>query len=216
MFNLPASTRVDKIIPKNSFDKYTNSKQKKQISEIINKIYWTNKISTETTNLQFKEINEIQLITIELKVQEDIKSILEIIDKAMPYHIIFTIIYGEEIYISTSAKHNHPLNEDNAVIDYSFISEWFEPKFKPYKLELKNNIDFVYKTFCEQFLLKNPTSYKNITSLVEHRQSLEKIERQIDKLKNQIKKSRQFNVKVELNIQLNNLEKELQIMINSN
>ena len=31
----------------------------------------------------------------------------------------------EEAYISTASKHPHPTNDDVAVIDWTFTSEWF-------------------------------------------------------------------------------------------
>lgn len=212
MFNLPTATFVNKLIPKNSFDNYTNSKQKKQISTSINKITWTNKISTETTNLKSNEINEIEFFTIELRDKEDIKPLLDIVDRAIPYHIIFTVVFGNECYISTSAKHNHPVNDDNAVIDYSFFSEWFNLDNSAFKLELKNSVDWVYKNFCEQFVEESEIKIKDIKSLVGLQQSKDKIEKQILKVEGQIKNCRQFNKKVEFNLLLKKLKSELKFL----
>lgn len=64
MFNLPKSTEVNKFIPKNAFDTYTNAKQKKLIAEKISRITWNNKISFETVNLRGSSIEEIQLFEI--------------------------------------------------------------------------------------------------------------------------------------------------------
>ena len=47
-FNLPKQTQVNKSIPKNAFDSYINSKQKKLFVDIIERIRWTNKLSVET------------------------------------------------------------------------------------------------------------------------------------------------------------------------
>jgi hypothetical protein len=66
-FNLPFNTVVQHIIPKNSFDSFTDSKQKEMFTKGIAKIVWSNKLSAETRNLQGKEIQEIQIFTIELK-----------------------------------------------------------------------------------------------------------------------------------------------------
>jgi hypothetical protein len=91
IFKLPASTTVQKVIPKNAFDAYTRSKQKKLFTDLVSRITWTHKLSAETTNLRAYDINEIQIFRIELKVKNDIKPVLEVIDKAIPYHIIFVI-----------------------------------------------------------------------------------------------------------------------------
>ena len=44
-FNLPDATRVNRVVPKNAFDKYTNSKQKKRFKDVVQRISWTNKLS---------------------------------------------------------------------------------------------------------------------------------------------------------------------------
>jgi hypothetical protein len=94
-FNLPANTIVQRVVPKNSFDSFTNTKQKEMFTKEIAKIVWSNSISAGTINLQGKDISEIQIFTIELKGQKEIKTVLDIIDKVIPYHIIFVVEYGD-------------------------------------------------------------------------------------------------------------------------
>lgn len=205
IFNLPKTTSVEKVIPKNAFDSYTSSKQKKQISDCVSKITWSHKLSTDTTNLQSKEIIEIQVFNIELKEKVEIKSILSIIDKAIPYLIIFVIRYSGFIYISTSPKHSNPHNENTSVIDYTFSSDWFEENKNTFHIELKNNLDFVYKTFCEQFNTSK-VLVKNIKELVSNQKDVDNYNKEIQNLKSTISKCKQFNKKVELNMKLKDLE----------
>ncbi|MCG2792163.1 MAG: DUF4391 domain-containing protein [Weeksellaceae bacterium] len=208
MFTLPPSTLVKKVIPKNAFDSYTNTKQKKMFSEKVLRITWTNKLSLDTINIAGIDVEEIQIFEIELKEKFDAKHLLAIIDKAIPYHIIFIVKYGDEHYISTSAKHIHPTNEDNAVIDYTFLSDWTETKLSSLDIELKNNLDWVYKTFCSQFIsFKDKT--KNLTEFIENQKNIDSIKREIEKIKAEIASSKQFNKKVELNLQLKTLEDKM-------
>lgn len=208
MFNLPKSTEVKRFIAKNAFDAYTNSKQKKLIADKISKMTWLNKISFDTVNLQGISVEEIQIFEIELKEECDIQAILSIIDKSIPYTIIFVMRFGNSFYLSTSVKHINPHNIDNAVIDYTFTSKWFLNSESTFRVILKNDLDWVYKEFCEQFSnVKN--TYKNIYDFIEERQSKESLEKKIQKLKSEIFKSKQFNKKVELNLQLKNLEMDL-------
>jgi len=208
MFNLPKSTLVKKIIPKNAFDSYTNTNQKKMFGEKLLRITWTNKLSFDTVNIVGNDVEELQLFEIELKEKFDAKDLLVIIDKAIPYHIIFVVKYFDEYYISTSAKHIHPTNEDNAVIDYTFSSDWTEEKESFFDIQLKNNLDWVYKNFCLQFISFNDKS-KNINELIESQKNFDVIKREIEKVKLEILRCKQFNKKVELNIKLKVLENEL-------
>ena len=214
MFNLPKSTEVNKFIPKNAFDTYTNAKQKKLIAEKISRITWNNKISFETVNLRGSSIEEIQLFEIVLKQECDIQSILSIIDKSIPYTIIFVMKFGNSSYFSTSVKHINPHNTDNAVIDYTFTSNWFLNDEYTFKLNLKNDLDWVYKEFCEQFASIKGTS-KNLQELIVKQKRKDAVEKEIENLKTSISRSKQFNKKVELNLKLKKLERELEIKVNA-
>lgn len=208
MFKLPETTKLNKIIPKNAFDSYTNSKQKRELADKVSRITWSNKLSVDTTNLQSKEILEIQIFSIELKEKVQIKSILNIIDKVIPYPIIFIVRNGKSLYLSTSPKHNNPKNEDLAVIDYTYSTDWFTENEKEFQIELKNDIDWVYKTFCEQFN-KSKATVKNLKELVTTQKEADSLNKEIEKLKLAILRSKQFNKKVELNMRLKELEARL-------
>lgn len=208
MFNLPKSTLVQKIVPKNVFDAYTNTKQKKAFAEKIQRITWMNKISFETVNLKDAKIKEIQIFKIELKEKIEIKDILNIIDKAIPYHIIFFVSFNEEFYISTSVKHLHPNDEDNAIIDYTFKSIWLNITENPYTIELKNDLDWVFQNFCEQ-LKTVKTDSSDIWELVQAQKQDDSLRKEIEKIKSEIARCKQFNIKVELNMKLKELEKSL-------
>lgn len=204
MFNLPPSTKIQKVIPKNAFDKYTNAKQKKLFSDKIQRITWTNKIAFDTVNLTGTDVSEIQLFKIELKEKTVIKDLLSIIEKSIPYHIIFWIEFSDEFYISTSVKHLHPQNENVAVIDYTFTSDWKLVEDNTYKIELKNNLDWIFKNVCDQ-LKSVDTKTKSISELVEKQKSNNAIIKEIEKIKTEIARCKQFNKKVELNILLKKL-----------
>lgn len=209
-FELPKSTIVNRFIPKNAFDDYINSSQKKKFTDTIDKITWLNKLSRDTINLDGIEVKEIQIFEIKLKTKERIQSLLNIIDKAIPYHIIFVVTYGEETYLSTSKKHNHINNENTAVIDWNFISEWQSNTQKKTTLNLKESIDFIFTNFCSQL---SGFQSKNIKEIIEKDNSKIKLIKQIEELKLKIKKEKQFNIKVKLNFELQDKIKYLNILI---
>ena len=215
IFNLPQSTIVNKVIPKKAFESYTNAKQKKQFTDYVSQITWLNKISTDTVNLEAREIIEIQVFFVKLKINEDIQQVLSVIDKAIPYNIIFIVEYEESIYLSTSTKHPHPVNKDNAVIDWTFYSNWFTSDNIPYSLNLRTSIDTVYYEFCVQLSGKPNMSSNTFQELNEYKRNSNFLEKEISKLKSSIAKCKQFNQKVELNIKLKALENELAYLLNS-
>lgn len=208
-FHLPSRTKVGRVVPKNTFDPYTNTNQKKQFTDHIQRITWTHKISSETVNLPSIDISEIQLFKVELKQRTDILKVLEIINKSIPYHIVFWVEFNTEAFVSTAAKHPHPTNEDLSVIDWTFTSDWFPISTLPYSFHLKGSLDAVFKDICIQITGKPEFEKKSMDSILQNVQEIDQLKRDISKLKSAIASSKQFNKKAELNNKLNTLKETL-------
>lgn len=207
--NLPARTKVGRVVPKNAFDEYTNTKQKKLFTDCIQRITWTHKLSADTVNLDSKDIQEIQVFKIELKQKSDISKILEIINKSIPYHIVFWVEHDQEAYISTASKHTHPTNNDIAVIDWTFTSDWFDKNDNSYAFNLKGSLDAVFKDICVQLTGQPELSNQSLDSILKNQQEKYRLKKEISRLKSAISRSKQFNKKVDLHLKLKNAEKEL-------
>lgn len=202
LFKLPHTTKVMKVVPKNHFDSYTTSKQKKLFTDWVSRITWQNKIARDTTNLETKTISEILVFNVELKEKQDIQILLNIIEKAVPYTIVFIVEYLGSVYLSTSVKHPHPIAADNAVIDWTFKTDWFVAEENKYQLNLFNNIDAVYQDFCIQLMEGNDLKKKSLEELVHYSKEKESLEKEIMQLQKSIKSCQQFKLKVELNLAL--------------
>lgn len=207
--NLPARTKVGRVVPKNAFDEYTNTKQKKLFTDCIQRITWTHKLSADTVNLDSKDIQEIQVFKIELKQKSDISKILEIINKSIPYHIVFWVEHDQEAYISTASKHTHPTNNDIAVIDWTFTSDWFDKNDNSYAFNLKGSLDAVFKDICVQLTGQPELSNQSLDSILKNQQEVDRLKKEISRFKSAISRSKQFNEKVELNLKLKIAEKDL-------
>ena len=80
IFQLPKNTEVRKVIPKNAFDAYTNTKQKKAFSDKVLRMTWLDKIAFENVHLQGNDVQKIQVFKIVLKEKATIKDLLSIIE----------------------------------------------------------------------------------------------------------------------------------------
>ena len=208
MFDLPVSTIVDKLIPKNTFEEYASPKQKKLFTNAVAKIKWANKLSSQTINLQGKEVQEIQIFEIELKERTNISELLMMINRVIPYPILFEIKHEAFLMYSISQKHSHPTNEHQAVVDWTFTTEWKTQKDFNFELQLAHNLDFVFTDICFQLSGKQSFKNRDITKLIELEQKMKQLNLSIDKLTNAIRSCKQFNRKVELNKQLQILGSE--------
>src|SRR5690606_13186710 len=156
IFQLPLSTHVNRVIPKNAFDKYTDTKEKKDFVDKIDKIRWLYKIATDTTNLPSGEVVELQVFEISLRQKDEIPGLIKVINRSIPYPIIFILTFEEELMLSLSKKHPHPADEDKAVIDWIFTSPWVKKNKNPYQVNLKEDLDYVFADFCRQLDGKSP------------------------------------------------------------
>jgi hypothetical protein len=209
LFQLPIQSRVGRVIPKNAFDNYTNTNQKKLFTDLIQRITWTHKLSPETVNLDSGDVSEIQLFKIELKRKSEINNLIELIQRAIPYHIIFWIEFEEESYLSTASKHLHPVNPDSAVVDWTFVTPWFSAKESCYSINLKGNLDSVFKDICVQITGNPEFEKKSLAEILQNQKQVDRLEKEITKLKSVLKTRLQFNKKVEINQQLLDAKREL-------
>lgn len=212
-FDLPKKTEVYKNVPKNAFDKFVNTKQKSNFSESVKKITWTHKFSSDTTNLGFKDIEEIQLFKVECKRKVKIPKILDIIDKTIPYHIIFWIQSVDQAYISTTSKHLHPTKDYESVIDWAFSTDWFKIDENKFRINLKNNLDAVFKDMCIQIIGRSEFEKESIDMIINNQQEIDLLKKNKLKLKSAIAKCKQFNQRVDLNMKLKNIEKKLNTLL---
>lgn len=208
-FDLPNKTVVGRVVPKNAFDKYINTKQKKLLTDCVLRITWTHKLSPETANLNSREVKEIQVFKVELKKKVVIPVIIEVISKVIPYQAVFWVEFGDEAYLSTAAKHAHPTNEDLSVIDWVFTTDWFALDKSQYRLILTGSLDSVFKNLCVQISGKPELEKETLTTILQNQQEKFRLECQITKLKKAISNCKQFNEKIQLNLKLKKAEQNL-------
>jgi hypothetical protein len=202
LFNLPPTTLINRVIPKKAFDAYATSRQRRLLGDTVSRISWRYKLSTETINLEAREIHEIQVFLLELKNSQAHSGVLELIDRAIPYPIIFILTHAGQTYLSTSPKHPHPTQSAQSVIDWTFQSHWFDPIENRYALHLKKNLDTVYLDFCLQLCGRPVLPEPSLTALIQYHRHLDALDKEINRLKNSIANCKQFNQKVELNLRL--------------
>jgi len=209
MFNLPASTQVNKFVPKNSFNSFLNSNQKQLLIDYVSKITWLNTLSSRSINLPGSEVAEIHIFEIHFKLKTFPVKLLDLIDKFIPYHLILLIRYSDVFMVSAAQKHSHPTNENISILDWRFSSDWLSMNNFKFKLNLMKSLDFVYSDLCFQLSGKNPNSKMSLKELVSIEQKINELEKSIIRIKISIKNCKQYNLKVELNMLLQQNEDEL-------
>ncbi|RYZ46140.1 MAG: DUF4391 family protein [Sphingobacteriales bacterium] len=199
-FILPASTIVDRIVPKNAFDAYTNNAQKKKMSSLVEKIRWAHKLSLETLNLPGNAIRELEIIEVTLRGDGDIHPVLDVIDRAIPYPILFILEGPAGSSLRLAAKHPSPASEDNAVIDWVFTTSW-QAEGPQFALRLERNLDQVHFEACKN-ISGTTKPHADLPALINYMRTRTEIDKKIQRIRQEMGKDIQFNRKVALNIAL--------------
>ncbi|MFT5619548.1 MAG: hypothetical protein ACI85I_002794 [Arenicella sp.] len=212
-FDLPDYTKKNKNIPKNRFYESANAKERKLFASQISKITWINMLATETTNLPYKNAKRINIFRLECKSDEQIITIAKVIDKATPFPVICLAYFQGYFKLITSLKHPHISQEDASVLDYTFSSDWHKADFPLFKLNLAKSLDEVHKDFCFQLIGGRKHDGISLQEIAEKLKTIESLEREINRLRNKVQQCKQFNKKVELNLQLRDKEKEFRMLM---
>lgn len=205
--DFPATKKVQRVIPKNSFDNFATPKQKRLFTELVQRITWTHKISTSTTNLRSENLQEIQFFTVELKKKAPVKELLDLVDRSIPYTIVFTVIYDDEYYFHTAVKRIHAQDEDKAIIDFTFSNDWSSDRLLT--PELKKSIYHTYRDLCRELSDFREEAEITLDNLVKKQRDTNNLRKEISTLKAAIKKSKSFKEKVDLNQRLKVAERDL-------
>lgn len=211
MLNLPKSTEYDKRIPKTKFYKTLNlpNKIKQQFVDEIDSINWKNKISEDTIGIsKGEEVTEIEVFEIKLNNKGISENILEIIDKGIPYHIIFVLTHEDKAQIAIGYKEKLKAKNDKYKIDKYYYSGWFNPD--EFILELKGlNLDSMYETLLRQFMPENKPQLKDLSETIALQNEIEKQTKQCKSIERKVKNETQFNMQVQLNHELKDAKKKL-------
>ncbi len=214
MFDIPEKALLNRRIPKVKFYKQIgmDTKLKKKFIDEIEAINWKYKLSQETTNLRpAVGIEEIQIFEINLKDKHISNEILENIDRVIPYPILFILKYDKDTKLAIAYKEKNKVDENKMVVHSYHESEWG----KEHKIDVLKGLSLkdVYDNLIKQLISIKNVKEDNIERLIELNEKQENLKKEIERLGKRVKKEKQFNRKVDLNIKLQKRIKELEELL---
>lgn len=218
IYKFPQQAKVDRLIPKNKFYEQgkANSKVEQLFVDQVENIRWAYKLASSTIHLQDQEdLKEIQIFRVKSRVEDLDVSILSFIDKLILTPIIFEVVYQDKVKVVATYKRLNQADKTKAVIGQYYASEWLEDHDRV-ELPLYLKLTDLYEHFIAQILpialskdQENDDECVSIELKLQRAQQLESLQKQLDKLKSKLKNERQFNRRVELNKQLQNLQLQI-------
>lgn len=214
MLDFPKSTVFNKRIPKQKFyEKLSvSSSVEQQFVKEIDTIYWKNKLSPETLNISVgTNVTEIEIFEIALKEQQISKNLIELIDREIPYHLVFVLRYKELGQIWISYKEDSKSREGKFKVDSYYKTAWLPYKALSLKIE-GLNLDKVYENFMLQVAngklqLGNGADIKDAVAKAKEQ---ERLEVYIQNLEAKIKNEKQYNRQVKMMGELRKAKAQLE------
>ena len=200
MLGLPRSTQVNRRVAKEKL--YQNAalapQTREMIKDQIDSVFWRNKLADSTMAISAGEtVAEIQIFEIQLRQRELDKRVLPAIAKAIPYKILFILVFGDEAQLWIEAA------------GMFYNTDWqplggFALKFEGL------NLDAVYENLARQISGGRLGTEGDIEEAVDRDKQRQRLERDIVALEKKLLREKQFNKQVELNGELKRLKKELE------
>ena len=216
MLGLPKSTEFNRRIPKQKF--YENLSVtpalKRMFIDQIKVIYWRNKIAVTTMNLATGEtVTEVEIFEVRLDAPKLDVSVLQQIDKEIPYHIIFLLEYDGKYQAWTAYKEEAASGNTAFKVGTYYHTAWLPESELPLKID-GLNIDKVYENFVRQIAGEalQTGNDESLKASVEREEWRQKLEKQIVALESKMRREKQLNRQMEMNTEVKKLKKELEVL----
>ena len=215
LYTYPKQAHFGKMIAKSKIYEHANisTALKDKFVTQIDKITWQYKLAPETINLTATPtVPEIQIFDIRLKGNDVDEALLRVIDKAIPFPIIYQIHRGDEVKIKAAYKRPSDADKSKWVIEAYVESDWMPGDTEKRALPIALDLSKLYEQMLKALIPKSLPIMEMSGSMKEQMELIEMIkakDRAYEKLKVKRDKEKQFNRKAELNAQLKKLKKEL-------
>ncbi len=215
LFDYPTKARFGRKIPKSKLyeNANVNTKLKDKFINQIDKIIWQYKLAPETTNLGATDnVPEIQVFAIYLKGDEIDDVLLQIIDKAINFPIIFQLYKSDQIKVKSAYKRPSASANNKWVIEAYFESAWLDKNTEKQPLPQALDLSGLYEQILQSFMpveITNTQTSQTLDQQVDKIKQIESAQKQLDKLQVKLTKEKQFGRKADINKQLKIKQKQL-------
>ena len=207
----PASTIVGKPVPKNAFYKHLelNTRLRTRFVEDVERILWTAKYTPSSLNVEDgATVHEIVFFEVEVKAEDIADEIFLTIDRQMPRHVVFVLVYGDRCRLLLNYKEWADKEKGTFNVVKTFRTSWQPAESINLTIE-GGTMDRIYESFAGQisgFGTKNAADTRRIIDI---ENEIEIKQRLGEALQKKIRKEKQFARQVEMNSEARALKREI-------
>jgi len=209
-FNYPKSAAFGRVLHKNKIYEHAgaNTALKDLFVRDVDQIVWRSKLAPETINLSAtKFVAEIQVFDISLKTGKLDEAVLRAIDKAIPFPLIFELSHGGKR--KAMAAYKRPSESDSAkwVISEYFSTDWVADAAARSPLPVALNLGALYDALLSALMPQQVQPNlrqdgEDIQARVDRMEAIRAKTRDVERIKAQLAREKQFNRRVAINAEL--------------
>ena len=217
MLLFPKTTEFNRRIPKQKFYNHlsVSPQIKKIFVEQIAAINWTNKLAPTTLNVKSGErVTEIEVFHLLLNQKGLDERVLQLIDKEIPYHILFELEYEGQIQVWIGYKEESQTRAETFKVNRYYQTDWMTKDEIHFEIA-GLNMDALYDGLIKQAAGDSLRIEANesVGVAIQRTEEKEKLEKQILALEKKLYKEKQFNRQVQLITELKILHKQMEELI---
>lgn len=217
MLLFPKTTEFNRRIPKQKFYNHlsVSPQIKKIFVEQIAAINWTNKLAPTTLNVKSGErVTEIEVFHLLLNQKGLDERVLQLIDREIPYHILFELEYEGQIQVWIGYKEESQTRAETFKVNRYYQTDWMTKDEIHFEIA-GLNMDALYDGLIKQAAGDSLRIEANesVGVAIQRTEEKEKLEKQILALEKKLYKEKQFNRQVQLNTELKILHKQMEELI---
>lgn len=209
-YKFPQASQFNKIVAKEKIFQKTgvSSAAKSLFKKEIEQIRCIHELTEDSVNLKSSEaIPKILVLQLFLKKELIDVKVLSAIDKAFGVPVVFQLHWQKKIKYAACYRRRNESDHSKWVFSEYFFSTWINTDGESDKLPIVLSLKKLYETILRQLLPIESKEPLNI--LIDRVEQIRKIEREAEKVAGRMKKEKQFNRKVEMNRELNELKDEI-------
>lgn len=219
LFAWPSQSLVNRVLPKNKV--YANARISTRLKEAfvsdLHQIVWRAKLAPETIRLAAtKDVPEIQVFELALRTADLSEDIPRTIDKAIPFPILFEMIFEGKVRMLAAWKRSSSSDSGQWTVSDYLATPWVLADSPRESLPVALDMSGLYEQMLRAFA---PQPSRRGETLGQHMERLARIralETEAEKLERRLTQEKQFNRKVEINGQIRTVRNEIAVLSEKN
>jgi len=215
LFDYPKSAAFGRVLPKNKIYEHASPSTavKNLFVRQVEQIMWQFKLARETVNLKgTPSVPEIQIFSITLKTGELKYDVLQCIDRAIPFPILFELRYEGKIRAVAAFKRPSDADKSKWVVSDYFESAWLPSEAPRTALPVVFDLEALYARLLAPLMPFPARPGEGLQACVERMEQIRSRQRELDKCEAHLRKEKQFNRKVAINAELRALKQEIETL----